>query len=167
MKKLSFKKVKWGMHFLMAVALIAPSVTSTAYAVETTSQQSSEAVTSTTDSSRKQEPVITQETTDIKQEAPNQATSDSGKQSQETTAPTETTNLETSTAEKEETSTPQKITILGTSDVHGQLWNWSYEDDKELPVGLSQVSTVVNQVRAQNPAAVSYTHLTLPTNREV
>lgn len=36
------------MHFLMAVALIAPSVTSTAYAVETTSQQSSEAVTSTT-----------------------------------------------------------------------------------------------------------------------
>lgn len=58
------------MHFLMAVALIAPSVTSTAYAVETTSQQSSEAVTSTTDSSRKQEPVITQETTDIKQEAP-------------------------------------------------------------------------------------------------
>ena len=32
------------MHFLMAVALIAPSVTSTAYAVETTSQQSSEAV---------------------------------------------------------------------------------------------------------------------------
>lgn len=140
------------MHFLMAVALIAPSVTSTAYAVETTSQQSSEAVTSTTDSSRKQEPVITQETTDIKQEAPNQATSDSVKQSQETTAPTETTNLETSTAEKEETSTPQKITILGTSDVHGQLWNWSYEDDKELPVGLSQVSTVVNQVRAQNPA---------------
>ncbi len=112
MKKLSFKKVKWGMHFLMAVALIAPSVTSTAYAVETTSQQSSEAVTSTTDSSRKQEPVITQETTDIKQEAPNQATSDSVKQSQETTAPTETTNLETSTAEKEETSTPQKITIL-------------------------------------------------------
>lgn len=47
------------MHFLMAVALIAPSVTSTAYAVETTSQQSSEAVTSTTDSSRKQEPIIT------------------------------------------------------------------------------------------------------------
>lgn len=140
------------MHFLMAVALIAPSVTSTAYAVETTSQQSSEAVTSTTDSSRKQEPIITQETTDIKQEAPNQATSDSVKQSQETTAPAETTNLETSTAEKEETSTPQKITILGTSDVHGQLWNWSYEDDKELPVGLSQVSTVVNQVRAQNPA---------------
>lgn len=127
-------------------------LSSTAYAVETTSQQSSEAVTSTTDSSRKQEPIITQETTDIKQEAPNQATSDSVKQSQETTAPTETTNLETSTAEKEETSTPQKITILGTSDVHGQLWNWSYEDDKELPVGLSQVSTVVNQVRAQNPA---------------
>ena len=128
MKKLSFKS-EVGHAFLMAVALIAPSVTSTAYAVETTSQQSSEAVTSTTDSSRKQEPVITQETTDIKQEAPNQATSDSVKQSQETTAPTETTNLETSTAEKKKRAR-RKITILGTSDVHGQLWNWSYEDDK-------------------------------------
>ncbi|MCU9789824.1 hypothetical protein N4844_15900, partial [Enterococcus faecalis] len=42
--------------------------------------------------------------------------------------------------------------ILGTPDVHGQLWRWSYEDDKELPLGLSQASTVVNQVRAQNPS---------------
>ncbi|MGC6769019.1 5'-nucleotidase C-terminal domain-containing protein [Enterococcus sp. LJL128] len=45
----------------------------------------------------------------------------------------------------------QRITILGTSDVHGQLWNWSYEDDKATPVGLSQVSTVVKNVRAENP----------------
>lgn len=45
----------------------------------------------------------------------------------------------------------QKITILGTSDVHGQLWNWSYEDDVQTAVGLSQVSTVVKNVRAENP----------------
>ncbi|MBO0441220.1 5'-nucleotidase C-terminal domain-containing protein [Candidatus Enterococcus ikei] len=48
-------------------------------------------------------------------------------------------------------STPQKLTILGTSDVHGQLWDWSYEDDKQTPVGLSQVSSVVNNVRSENP----------------
>ncbi|WP_442896410.1 5'-nucleotidase C-terminal domain-containing protein [Enterococcus sp. BWR-S5] len=45
----------------------------------------------------------------------------------------------------------QTLTILGTSDVHGQLWNWSYEDDKAAAVGLSQVSTVVKNVRTENP----------------
>lgn len=49
------------------------------------------------------------------------------------------------------TATSQTLTILGTSDVHGQLWNWSYEDDKAAAVGLSQVSTVVKNVRAENP----------------
>lgn len=44
-----------------------------------------------------------------------------------------------------------QLTILGTSDVHGQLWNWSYEDDKATPVGLAQVSTVVNEARKENP----------------
>ncbi|MDH6363426.1 2',3'-cyclic-nucleotide 2'-phosphodiesterase/3'-nucleotidase/5'-nucleotidase [Enterococcus sp. PF1-24] len=47
--------------------------------------------------------------------------------------------------------TEGELTILGTSDVHGQLWNWSYEDDKETPVGLSQISTVVKETRAENP----------------
>lgn len=44
----------------------------------------------------------------------------------------------------------KKITILGTSDVHGQLWNYSYEDNKETPVGLAQVSSAVQSVRQQN-----------------
>ncbi|OJG72074.1 5-nucleotidase [Enterococcus quebecensis] len=48
-------------------------------------------------------------------------------------------------------ATPQTLTILGTSDVHGQLWDWSYEDDKQTPVGLSQVSSVVENVRLENP----------------
>lgn len=60
--------------------------------------------------------------------------------------PEEPDNIQTTTLEG-----TQKLTILGTSDVHGQLWNWSYEDDKETPVGLSQVSTVVNNVRTENP----------------
>ncbi|MGM0214779.1 5'-nucleotidase C-terminal domain-containing protein [Enterococcus sp. AZ109] len=45
----------------------------------------------------------------------------------------------------------QKITILGTSDVHGQLWNYSYEDDAQTPVGLAQVSAAVKDARTKNP----------------
>lgn len=48
-------------------------------------------------------------------------------------------------------STTNTLTILGTSDVHGQLWDWSYEDDQQTPVGLAQVSTVVKTIRNQNP----------------
>ena len=58
---------------------------------------------------------------------------------------------ETFGAEEPRANATHKLTILGTSDVHGQLWNWSYEDDKETPVGLSQISTVVQNVRAENP----------------
>ncbi|ALS02273.1 multifunctional 2',3'-cyclic-nucleotide 2'-phosphodiesterase/5'-nucleotidase/3'-nucleotidase [Enterococcus silesiacus] len=55
------------------------------------------------------------------------------------------------TTQKSITKKAQKLTILGTSDVHGQLWDWSYEDDKQTPVGLSQVSTVVQNIRSENP----------------
>lgn len=57
-------------------------------------------------------------------------------------------NLSTPTATALEADT---LTILGTSDVHGQLWNWSYEDNKETAVGLSQVSSVVQAIRTENP----------------
>lgn len=49
------------------------------------------------------------------------------------------------------TTETNTLTILGTSDVHGQLWNWSYEDDQQTPVGLAQVSSVVKNIRHQNP----------------
>ncbi|WP_422389749.1 5'-nucleotidase C-terminal domain-containing protein [Candidatus Enterococcus clewellii] len=64
---------------------------------------------------------------------------------------TSTAFAEESSATPKATGDAQRLTILGTSDVHGQLWNWSYEDDKETAVGLSQVSTVVKNVRAENP----------------
>ncbi len=77
-------------------------------------------------------------------------------QTSETTQPEST--VSSTTPDEQETTTPtnkegtaQRLTILGTSDVHGQLWNWSYEDDKQTPVGLSQVSSVVNNIRAENP----------------
>lgn len=47
------------------------------------------------------------------------------------------------------------ITIIGTSDTHGNIWGYSYEDMKESTGdGLARVSTYVNQVRAENPNTI-------------
>lgn len=48
-----------------------------------------------------------------------------------------------------------RLTILGTSDTHGNLWGYSYEDMKESSKdGLARVSTYVKQVRAENPNTI-------------
>ncbi|MCI5928601.1 MAG: 5'-nucleotidase C-terminal domain-containing protein [Pseudoflavonifractor capillosus] len=47
------------------------------------------------------------------------------------------------------------VTIIGTSDTHGNIWGYSYEDMKEsIGDGLARVSTYVNQVRAENPNTI-------------
>ena len=47
------------------------------------------------------------------------------------------------------------LTIIGTSDTHGNIWGYSYEDMKESSKdGLARVSTYVNQVRAENPNTI-------------
>ena len=47
------------------------------------------------------------------------------------------------------------LTIIGTSDTHGNIWGYSYEDMKESTGdGLARVSTYVNQVRAENPNTI-------------
>ncbi len=44
------------------------------------------------------------------------------------------------------------ITILGTSDMHGNIWGYSYEDDKDMGNnGMSRLYTYIQQVRAENP----------------
>ncbi|RKD30065.1 5'-nucleotidase C-terminal domain-containing protein [Thermohalobacter berrensis] len=51
----------------------------------------------------------------------------------------------------EETETV-KITVLGTTDIHGNIYDWSYEDGAEDDdVGLAKVYTIVKQVRKENP----------------
>ena len=41
------------------------------------------------------------------------------------------------------------ITIIGTSDTHGNVWGYSYEDMTEsTDDGPARISTNVNQVRA-------------------
>lgn len=45
-----------------------------------------------------------------------------------------------------------KITILGTTDVHANIYNYSYEDQKEVEnLGLAKIYSVVQKVREENP----------------
>lgn len=47
------------------------------------------------------------------------------------------------------------ITIIGTSDTHGNVWGYSYEDMKESAKdGLARISTYVTEVRAENPNTI-------------
>ncbi len=47
------------------------------------------------------------------------------------------------------------ITILGTSDIHGNLWGFSYEDNAETANnGLARLYTYIKQVRAENPNTI-------------
>jgi 2',3'-cyclic-nucleotide 2'-phosphodiesterase/3'-nucleotidase/5'-nucleotidase len=128
-KKSSFKKVKWGLQFLAVLALAGAGSTTIVAAVE----QANEPYT---------ESSATVGTAENKSEAAAPKTT--------STNATATASSETS-GENEAASSSQQLTILGTSDVHGQIWNWSYEDDQPTPVGLSQINTVVKNERAKNP----------------
>ncbi len=47
------------------------------------------------------------------------------------------------------------ITILGTSDMHGNIWGFSYEDGKETANnGMARLYTYIQQVRAENPNTI-------------
>lgn len=47
------------------------------------------------------------------------------------------------------------LVIIGTSDTHGNIWGYSYEDMKESQKdGLARISTYVNQVREENPNTI-------------
>ncbi|MHC5229214.1 5'-nucleotidase C-terminal domain-containing protein [Enterococcus sp. LJL99] len=56
--------------------------------------------------------------------------------------------------EKEQTKETKKLTILGTSDVHGNIWDWSYEDNKAADLGFAKIGTVVKTERAKNPNTI-------------
>lgn len=45
-----------------------------------------------------------------------------------------------------------KLTILGTSDMHGNLTSWSYESQKDYAnSGFARVATLVKEAKTQNP----------------
>ena len=44
------------------------------------------------------------------------------------------------------------LTILGTTDIHANIYNWSYEDGEEVEdLGLTKVYSVIKAVREENP----------------
>ncbi len=50
---------------------------------------------------------------------------------------------------------PVTITVLGTTDMHGNIWGYSYEDNKETTNnGMARVYSYVKQVREENPGNV-------------
>ncbi len=49
------------------------------------------------------------------------------------------------------------ITILGTSDLHGRIYPYEYAtDSKDTDAGLAKVSTVVKELRADNPNSILF-----------
>ena len=47
------------------------------------------------------------------------------------------------------------ITVLGTSDLHGNIWGFSYEDSKETDNnGMARLYTYIEEVREGNPSTV-------------
>src|SRR5690606_5703330 len=47
------------------------------------------------------------------------------------------------------------LTILGTTDIHGNIYNWSYEDGAEVDDrGLAKIYSVVKAVREENPNTI-------------
>ncbi|AMW09882.1 bifunctional metallophosphatase/5'-nucleotidase [Streptomyces qaidamensis] len=58
-------------------------------------------------------------------------------------------------AEAKRSAKRYAFTVLGTTDLHGNVFNWDYFTDKEFDdkdhndVGLAKVSTLVNRVRAE------------------
>ncbi len=45
-----------------------------------------------------------------------------------------------------------KLTIIGTTDLHANIYNYSYEDGKEVDnLGMAKVYTVIQEIRGENP----------------
>lgn len=98
------------------------------------------------------------EGTDVEQIETDSTTSSeaSSEEVTEETATAEAT-LKTTTSEQL-TAAPQTaaaddqrlVTILGTTDVHGNLWDYSYEDNKTADVGLARISSMANEIRSEN-----------------
>ena len=52
--------------------------------------------------------------------------------------------------------TPKTITVIGTTDLHGNIWGYSYEDNKEtMNNGIARVYSYIESVRKENPGTSS------------
>lgn len=48
----------------------------------------------------------------------------------------------------------KQITVIGTSDIHGAIYPWSYKIGEHDDIGLAKVNEVVNSVKAENPNVI-------------
>ncbi|MGQ8873177.1 5'-nucleotidase C-terminal domain-containing protein [Paenibacillus sp. TSA_86.1] len=65
------------------------------------------------------------------------------------------TPLASESAHAAETDQETKITLLGTSDIHGRFMPWDYALDGPNPAGsMTQLYTMVKKVRAENPNTI-------------
>ena len=54
-------------------------------------------------------------------------------------------------AAKEDDPVETHVVILGTSDIHGNICCWSYDEDKETDCGMARVYTYIQETREENP----------------
>ena len=48
-----------------------------------------------------------------------------------------------------------KLTVIATTDLHANIYNYSYEDGKEVDnLGMSKVYSVIQKIREENPNTV-------------
>ena len=139
MKKLNVKKMKWGLQLFAVVLLASSGMANVTSAISLSNEETK--TTAETEAVSKIKTSL-EKSTDL---------SSSNDNVVESTQSSTTTSSSTAQRPQVDDSSSRQLTILGTSDVHGQLWDWSYEDDQALPVGLAQISTIVKNTRAQNP----------------
>jgi len=61
----------------------------------------------------------------------------------------------TDPVKSEESADETKITLLGTSDIHGRFMPWDYALDGPNPTGsLTQLYTIIKKVREENPNTI-------------
>ncbi|MEO1768444.1 5'-nucleotidase C-terminal domain-containing protein [Candidatus Enterococcus ferrettii] len=137
MKEQKWKRFIKVWHIALVTGLLMGTSAPIIGLAEETSSQASSEIEQTTASSSKEKGTA---------ESAIKTSQTVGNETEQTTASSE---KETTSRAAADTGT-KKLTILGTSDVHGQLWNYSYEDNKETPLGLAQVSSAVQAARSQN-----------------
>ena len=50
---------------------------------------------------------------------------------------------------------PKTITVIGTTDIHGNIWGYGYQDNKEtINNGIARVYSYIESVRKENPGNV-------------
>ena len=134
-------------QFVMALTLFLGSALPASMVLADEISETQEPVVEATQESSSSEEVV--DSTAKEETTEKEISTEESVQPTEESAETEVTEVQP-TEEKPVVTDKKKLTILGTSDVHGNVWDYSYEDNKEKALGFARISTHVNEVRAAN-----------------